>query len=84
VALRCFEYASRLVVAVAAAGPDHRDLHEASRPRELVFQQRALGRVVNQWSFDVVRLWERKATEMLALGREVRRSWVSWTEGIFG
>jgi hypothetical protein len=37
-------------------------------PSELVYRQVLAGRVVNQWRFDVVQLWEQPAERLLALG----------------
>jgi hypothetical protein len=37
-------------------------------PSELVYRQVLAGRVVNQWRFDVVRLWEQPPERLLALG----------------
>jgi hypothetical protein len=37
-------------------------------PSELVYRQVLAGRVVNEWRFDVVRLWEQPPERLLALG----------------
>jgi hypothetical protein len=40
----------------------------APSPGELAYRHVLGGRLVNEWRFDVVRLWEQSATSLLALG----------------
>ena len=68
VALRCFEYASRLVVQLRLPVLTTVIYVKPPAPRELAFQERLLGRVVHERRFATVRLWERDAKAMLALG----------------
>ena len=68
VAMRCFEYASRL--ALRFRRPVLTTvLYLRSAPRgDLVYRHRLGGRVVNEWRFDVVRLREESPERLLALG----------------
>jgi hypothetical protein len=68
VAMRCFEYASRL--AIRFRRPVLTTvLYLRSAPRgDLVYRHRVGGRVVNEWRFDVVRLRDEPPARLLALG----------------
>ncbi len=68
VALRCFEYAARLVAQVRLPVLTTVIYTKPPAPRELAFQEALFGQVVHERRFDVVRLWEHDAGEMLALG----------------
>jgi predicted transposase YdaD len=68
VARRCFEYASRLALRFRLPVLTT-VLYLRSGPRgDLVYRHRVGGRVVNEWRFDVVRLWKESPERLLALG----------------
>jgi hypothetical protein len=68
VASRCFEYASRLALRFRLPVLTT-VLYLRSGPRgDLVYRHRVGGRVVNEWRFDVVRLWKESPERLLALG----------------
>ena len=67
-ALRCFEYATRLVARLRLPVLTTVVYLKPPAPRELVFRERLAGAVVHERRFEVVRLWELDAREALALG----------------
>ena len=67
-ALRCFEYATRLVAKLRLPVLTTVVYLKPPAPRELVFRERLAGAVVHERRFEVVRLWELDAREALALG----------------
>ena len=67
-ALRCFEYATRLVVQLRLPVLTTVVYLKPPAPRELIFRETLGGTVVHERLFDVLRLWELDAREALALG----------------
>jgi hypothetical protein len=67
-ALRCFEYAARLAVRFRRPVLTTVMCLRSPAPGELFYRHSVGGRVVNQWRFDVVRLWEQSPERLLALG----------------
>ena len=67
-ALRCFEYATRLVAQLRLPVLTTVIYLKPPAPRELIFRETLGGTVVHERRFDVVRLWELDAREALALG----------------
>ena len=67
-ALRCFEYATRLVAKLRLPVLTTVVYLKPPAPRELVFREMLAGAVVHERRFEVVRLWELDAREALALG----------------
>jgi len=67
-ARRFFEYASALVRHYKRPVLTTVIYVRSPAPSELVYRQVLAGRVVNQWRFDVVRLWEQPPERLLALG----------------
>jgi hypothetical protein len=68
VAVRCFEYAARLVAQLRLPVLTTVIYLAPPAPRDLVFREVIEGVVVNEWRFGVVRLWELDAGDLLALG----------------
>jgi hypothetical protein len=68
VALRCFEYAARLAVRFQRPVLTTVLYLRSAPAGELVYRHELGGRVVNEWRFDVVRLWELSPEALLALG----------------
>jgi hypothetical protein len=68
VALRCFEYATRLVAQLRVPVLTTVIYMKPRAPRDLAFREALAGRVVHERRFDVVHLWELEAREALALG----------------
>jgi len=67
-ALRCFEYSAVLAVRFKRPVLTTVMYLRPPAPRELVYQQAVGGRVMNEWRFGVVRLWEQSPKRLLALG----------------
>ena len=67
-ALRCFEYATRLVAQLRLPVLTTVIYLKPPAPRELAFRETLGGTMVHERLFDVVRLWELDAREALALG----------------
>ena len=67
-ARRFFEYASALTRHYRRPVLTTVIYVRSPAPSELVYRQVLAGRVVNQWRFDVVRLWEQPPERLLALG----------------
>ncbi len=67
-ALRCFEYAARLAGRFGRPVLTTVMYLRPPAPRELVYRHTLGGRVVNQWRFAVVRMWEQAPRRLLALG----------------
>ncbi len=67
-ALRCFEYTAVLAVRFRRPVLTTVMYLRPPAPRELVYRHVLGGRVVNQWRFGVVRLWEQSPKRLLALG----------------
>jgi hypothetical protein len=66
--LRCFAYATRLVMHFRMPVLTTVVLVKKSGPRDLAFREVLGGRVVHERRFDVVRLWEMDPERMLRLG----------------
>jgi len=67
-ALRCFEYATRLVAQLRLPVLTTVVYTRPPAPRELIFSETLAGTVVHERRFDVVHLWELDGHEALALG----------------
>jgi predicted transposase YdaD len=67
-ALRCFEYALRLVVQLRLPVLTTVIYTKPPAPRNLAFQEVLFGEVVHERRFEVVRLWEHDVGDLLALG----------------
>jgi hypothetical protein len=67
-ALRCFEYTAVLAVRFRRPVLTTVMYLRPPAPRELAYRQEVGGRVVNEWRFGVVRLWEQSPDRLLALG----------------
>jgi hypothetical protein len=67
-ALRCFEYATRLVAQLRLPVFTTVIYTKPPAPRGLVFRETLGGTVVHERRFDVVRLWELDAGQALGLG----------------
>jgi predicted transposase YdaD len=66
--LRCFEYATRLVIRFREPVLTTVVLVEGLAPRELAYREVLGGRVVHERRFDSVRLWEMDPARLLRLG----------------
>ena len=67
-ALRCFEYTAVLAVRFKRPVLTTVMYLRPPAPRELVYRHTVGGKVVNEWRFGVVRLWEQSPKRLLALG----------------
>jgi hypothetical protein len=67
-ALRCFEYTAVLAVRFRRPVLTTVMYLRPPAPRELAYRQEVGGRMVNEWRFGVVRLWEQSPKRLLALG----------------
>ncbi|HYN02763.1 MAG TPA: hypothetical protein VE359_09990 [Vicinamibacteria bacterium] len=67
-ALRCFEYATRLVAQLRLPVLTTVIYMKPPAPRELAFREALAGTLVHERRFDVVRLWELDARQALAFG----------------
>ena len=67
-ALRCFEYAAHLAVRFRRPVLTTVLYLRPPAPRSLAYRHVLRGKVVNEWRFGVVRLWEQSPKRLLALG----------------